>query len=96
MTQRPIISERQARDRIETLLIYLRSLLSHAQEDFETATEQLPTGSTASDAALDGLNALSMAGEYLSELEQLERRDLVVMEKQDSLAALAQGPNAQA
>lgn len=81
------LSEHEARDRIETLLAYLRTLLSHAQEDIGTASTALPTGSSASIAALDGLSALAMAEEYLTQLDDLELR-----ERASSAAIINDGP----
>lgn len=75
-TEAPL-SDMQARDRIATLLHYMRTLLTNASDDLETATAAVGDGATGS-AALDGMCGLNMLGEYLDELAKLEERPFAV------------------
>ncbi len=63
-------TEMEARDRIETLVLFIRAQLDHAKEDFDTAAE-----GTDKTAAVHGFCAIEIAKEYLDELAKLEERE---------------------
>jgi len=69
-------TELEARDRIQTLIHFLRAQLDHAKQDFDTTTED-SDGPTSKVASLHGFCALEIAMEYLDEMAKLEERDIV-------------------
>lgn len=66
-------TEFAARDREETLLAYLDTLLRSAADDVEEASEGLPQGDHAR-AALSAMTTMMMASEHVTELRRLAGR----------------------